>query len=285
MLLLLNLYTKILKKLAKSIILAKIFFMDELFAQNIKYLRKSKGLTQDQLADKIGVNRAMIGSYEEGRAIPKLSAMRMLAHYFGVSIDGLLNTDISAQTGKSTNADLQGSNLRVLNTIVDRDNQELITLVPVKASAGYLNGYADPDYVETLPRFTLPLPEVSKARTYRAFQINGDSMEPIPSGAYIISEYVQNFEDIREGKTYILLTNNEGVVYKRVYKQNDAELLLKSDNPSYESYIVDLQNVVEAWKALGYICFSLPEPEDMSISKLTNLYFEMKKEVEQMKKK
>jgi transcriptional regulator with XRE-family HTH domain len=279
-----NFNTKILIFLALFIILAKIFFMDELLGCNIKYLRKTKGITQDVLADKIGVNRAMIGSYEEGRAIPKLSAMRMLAHYFNVSIDDLINANLSDRENKSTSTDSKGSGLRILNTIVDRNNQELITLVPVKASAGYLNGYADPDYVENLPQFTLPLPELSKERTYRAFQIKGDSMEPIPSGSYIIGEYLQNWNDIKEGKPYVLLTRDEGVVYKRVYKQSNDVLLLKSDNPQYEPFAVGVDSIVEVWKALGYICLSLPEPDEMSMAKLTSMFHEMKKEVETLKK-
>ena len=53
--------------------------MENIFGSNLKFLRKAKGLTQDQLADKLGINRAMIGSYEENRAIPKLNAMQDIA--------------------------------------------------------------------------------------------------------------------------------------------------------------------------------------------------------------
>lgn len=257
--------------------------MDELLSLNIKYLRKSKGLTQDQLADKIGVNRAMIGSYEEGRAIPKLSALTAIAHYFNISVDNLINKDLSKDDFPD-DAEIKGSKLRVLSTIVDRENQEFITLVPVKASAGYLNGYADPDYIEKLPRFSLPLPELSKERTYRAFQIKGDSMEPISSGTYIICEYVQNWEDIKNGKSYVLLTRDEGVVYKRVYVKENYELLLKSDNPTYQPYSIMLNTVMEIWRAVGYICLTLPELDDMTIGKLTLMMQQMKSEINELKR-
>lgn len=68
--------------------------MENLFANNLRYLRKAKGLTQDQMADKIGVNRAMIGSYEEGRAVPKVAALQDIAHYFGVSLDALVGSNL-----------------------------------------------------------------------------------------------------------------------------------------------------------------------------------------------
>lgn len=259
--------------------------MKNLLASNIKFLRKNKNLTQDELADKVGVNRAMIGSYEEGRAIPKLQVLQAFSHYFGVTLDALILNDLDTPSEKAMQPDEQGSNLRVLSTIVDRENNELITLVTVKAAAGYLNGYADPDYVDTLPRFSLPFQEIAKERTYRAFQISGDSMDPIPSGAYIISEYVQDWHNINDGKTYILVTRDEGVVYKRVYMHPSGELFLKSDNPQYDAYSVHMSRLLEVWKAVGYICTSIPEPDTVSLSKLSSMMLEMKREIDGLKAK
>jgi transcriptional regulator with XRE-family HTH domain len=261
--------------------------MNNLLGLNIKYLRKVRNLTQDQFADKIGANRAMIGSYEEGRAAPKLSALRTISHYFNVSIDDLVNTDLSSDTNNKKDAhyiDATGKGLRILTTLVDRDNKELITLVPVKASAGYMKGYADPDFIETLPRFNLPLPDISKERTYRAFQINGDSMEPLPSGSYIICEYLHNWNEIKNGKTYVLVTQHDGVVYKRVFINDNATLLLKSDNPEYTPYMVFVNTLSEVWKALGYICFSLPEPDEMHLGKLTAMVYKMQGELDELRK-
>ena len=261
--------------------------MDNLLGNNIRHLRKTRGLTQDQLADKIGVNRAMIGSYEEGRAVPKLSALRILSHYFSISIDDLVNMDLNTVKGNTENSpsvDLTGKGLRVLTTLVDRDNRELITLVPVKASAGYTKGYADPDFIDTLPRFNLPLPELAYERTYRAFQTEGNSMEPVPSGSYIICEYLQNWNDIKDGKTYILVTREEGIVYKRLFSNDNDTLMLKSDNPEYTPYTIPVNSVSEVWKALGYICFTLPGPDEMHLGKLTAMVYKMQNELDKLKK-
>ena len=262
--------------------------MSKQLGLNIKYLRKVRNLTQDQLADKIGVNRAMIGSYEEGRAVPKLPALQILSHYFNVSIDSLVNVDLSTESssaGETQNIDSVGKNLRILTTLVDRNDKELITLVPVKASAGYAKGYSDPDYVETLPKFSLPFTELSRERTYRAFQISGNSMEPIPSGAYIICEYLQNWSDVKGGKTYIVVTKDDGVVYKRLYNNDNDTLLLKSDNPEYNPYTIPLNSISEIWKALGYISFSLPEPDEMHLGKLAAMVYKMQTELDELKKK
>ncbi len=261
--------------------------MDNILGLNIKHLRKVRDLTQDQLADKIGINRAMIGSYEEGRAIPRIPLLRTLSHYFDVTIDDLVNTDLSSgkeESGIDRTIDITGKGLRVITTIVDRDNHELITLVPVKASAGYMNGYADPDFIDTLPRFSLPFPEIARERTYRAFQINGNSMEPVPAGSYIICEYLQSWNDIKDGKAYVLVTRDDGVVYKRLFNNDDGTLLLKSDNPEYEPYTVQMDAVSEVWKALGYISFSLPEPDEMHIGKLSAMVYRMQNELDELKR-
>lgn len=258
---------------------------------NIKFLRKQKKLTQEELSKKIGVNRSMIGSYEEGRAKPKLSSIQIIAHYFKLGVDDLINKDlrldINSKKNKLSGKDIKGSSLRILSTIVDHDNNELITVVPFKATAGYLNGFSDPDYVESLPKFALPLPELSPNRTYRVFQIKGNSMEPVAEGSYIICEYVQHWQEIKDGKTYILLIKEEGLVYKRVFNriEENGELMLKSDNPEYEIYSVKIDNVSEAWKALGYLSFKLPEPDEVSLHKISHLVSEMKKDIEILKSK
>jgi len=174
----------------------------------------------------------------------------------------------------------------VLSTIVDKNNKELITVVPIKAAAGYLNGYADPEYIEELPVFDFPLKEISAERTYRIFQIQGDSMEPLPSASYIITEYVDNWNAIKDGKTYIILTKEDGLVYKRIYNhiEEKNQLELVSDNHLYAPYNINIEVVLEVWKALGYISFELPEPNVSSIAKLTNMLYELKTEVEQLKK-
>jgi len=256
---------------------------------NIKFLRKQKNLTQEELSKKIGVNRSMIGSYEEDRAKPKLSSIQLLSHFFKIGVDDLVNKDLRKKTGSknknSAGNDIKGTSLRVLSTIVDNENNELITVVPVKAAAGYLKGFSDPEYIEKLPKFALPLHELSQNRTYRVFQIKGNSMEPVAEGSYIICEYVQDWHEIKNGKTYILLTKDEGMVYKRVYNriEEKGELILRSDNPEYEPYTVNIDNISEAWKALGYMSFNLPEPDEVSLHKLSHLVSEMKKDIEKLK--
>jgi transcriptional regulator with XRE-family HTH domain len=247
--------------------------------QNIRFLRKQKGLTQGQLADELGIKRSLIGAYEEGRAVPKLLVIQQLSLLFGLSIDRLLTVDLSREKV------LPGSDFRVLSTVVDSNNEERISIVPVKASAGYLNGLADPEYVAELPHFALPVSELSQGLTYRVFQIKGDSMLPVPPGSYIFCSYVESFSGIRDGKPYIVITADEGIVYKRVYNHvaDDGTLLLKSDNEEYEPYSIQANTVLEVWQALGFLTFELPEPEKIDMGKLSSMVFKMQDEINRLK--
>ena len=82
-----------------------------------------------------------------------------------------------------------------------------IQFVPVKAAAGYLAGYADPEFVDELNTFTLPM---LAPGTYRAFEIIGDSMLPTPSGSVIVGEKVESLEHVKSSNTYIVISRQEG---------------------------------------------------------------------------
>jgi len=146
----------------------------------------------------------------------------------------------------------------VLTVAITDEGDEYITAVPIPASAGYMNGYADPEYIEELPRFKLPM--VNKGRTSRIFQIKGDSMLPIRSGSYVIAEYLQDWHQLIDDEAYIILTKEDGIVYKRVENRipEDKKLILKSDNPEYLPFEVSIYDVLEIWRAKGFMSFDLP---------------------------
>lgn len=252
--------------------------------RNIKFLRKKNGLTQDDLAKKTGVKRSQIGSYEEGRAVPKLNLLQFMANYFGLTIDDLVNKALwnREEISPSNRFAENTNNLRILTTVVNESNEERFALVPQKATAGYTTGYADPDYVEKLPIFDLPLPEFKNGGTYRVFQISGESMEPVPSGAYIIGEFLSGINDIAYGEPHILVTQTDGIVYKRIEQEadNEEKLLLKSDNPEFKAYTVNLKDVHELWKAVGFISTQLPHSADISRNKIQHLISDLRDELD-----
>ena len=255
-------------------------------ALNIRSQRKIRALTQEELANKIGLTRSIIGAYEEGRAEPKLSTLQNLAYFFDITVDALLNSDLSKAEGESSSeTDAKGVSLRILPVITNQENKEFITIVPKKAAAGYLTGYSDPEFLEELPQFGLPLAELSQNRTYRLFQIMGDSMNPIVSDSYVICEYIQNWLEVKDNKCYVVLTKDDGIVYKRLLNKIDErnEFILRSDNPEYQPYSLHLDSILEIWKAVGYLSFELPNSDDQSLDKLSSIVMELKRDMNKLK--
>lgn len=248
-----------------------------IIANNLKYLRKKKKLTQQQFADALDIKRASVGAYEEGRAEPKYDLLDKIAEFYELSMDELIKEEINDQWKPGSKG--KASNVRVLSITVDQEDNENIELVPVKASAGYLNGFSDPEYLADLPRFNLPM---FRQGTYRAFEITGDSMLPLPSGSVVIAEYVEDWDSIKAGQTYVVISNNEGVVYKRIGQKfkDEKGLQLVSDNKVYDPYWVKSEEILEVWKAKGFISTELPEPNpEPTIESLSTMIAQMQRSI------
>lgn len=237
------------------------------FASNIKFLRKRKGRTQDDVAAALDLKRSTLSGYENGVAQPGIDILVSFSGYFNMSIDTLLKIDIAklsdSQLGeleRGYDAYIKGSNLRVLTTTVNSGNRENIELVTEKAKAGYTTGYADPEYIGDLPVFNLPF--LSDKRKYRTFQLKGDSMFPIPDGSWVTGEFVQDWTELMSGKAYIVFTLDDGIVFKIVENniRKNGRLTLFSLNPLYEPYEIHIKEVKEIWKFVNYISSELPEP-------------------------
>ncbi|MCC5931036.1 MAG: LexA family transcriptional regulator [Cyclobacteriaceae bacterium] len=258
--------------------------MSNLIGNNIRILRKQLSFTQEQLAEKIGIKRSLIGAYEEGRAEPRLNTLQRMADLFSVSVDLLIGHDFATHRGQMPDRQ-EGSPLRVLSITLDKNDRENIELVPQKAAAGYLNGYADPEYIEELPRFQLPF--LPANQTYRAFEISGDSMLPLQPGTIVIGSYVDDVRQIKNGHTYIVMSQQEGVVYKRIYKTDDpGQIRLVSDNTVFEPYNIQLGEVIELWEARAFISQAFPDPgatEQLSLQKIAGIVMDLQKEVIKLK--
>jgi len=209
--------------------------------QNIKYLRKLRGWTQEEFANKLGIKRSLVGAYEEERAEPRLEVLETVSEIFKVSLDELFLQNLSETTGSSYLAKRRQMKMMTAE-------RNLIHFVPVKAAAGYLAGYGDSEFIDELNTFTLPM---LSGGSYRAFEIIGDSMMPTPSGSIIVGEKVDDLESVKNNSPYIVVSHSEGIVYKRIIKnnKNKNKITLVSDNPAFQPYQVQTADVLEMWQA------------------------------------
>jgi transcriptional regulator with XRE-family HTH domain len=250
--------------------------MSQSFAgKNLKYLRKLRGLTQEEFAMKLNIKRSLLGAYEEERAEPRIDVLELVSDSFKISLDELLRKDLS---------EVKGSYLvkRRQQKLMSENN--LIQFVPVKAAAGYLAGYADQEFIDELNTFTLPM---LGAGQYRAFEIVGDSMLPTPSGSIIVGEKVENNADhLKNNQAYIVVSRNEGIVYKRIVKNNRAKnkLTMVSDNPSYQPYQINAEDIIELWQAQMVISRITAQPA-WDMNQLASLVNNLQEQVSTLKKR
>ncbi len=242
--------------------------------KNLKYLRKLRGWTQEEFAQKLRIKRSLLGAYEEERADPRIDVLEAVADMFKLSLDELLRKDLSETKG---------------NYISRRRAQKLaagradIPFVPVKAAAGYLAGFADPEFVDELNTFTLPM---LTGGDYRAFEIVGDSMMPTPSGSVIVGEKVESLEDLKNNNTYVVVSKTDGFVYKRVLKNNRQKYkyTLVSDNPAYQPYSVNAEDILEVWQA-QMILSKANQQQRWDVNQLAGLVNDLQQQVSVLKKR
>lgn len=244
--------------------------------QNMKYLRKLRGWTQEEFATKLGIKRSLIGAYEEERADPRLDVLEIVSDLFKLSLDELLLKDVS-NTGNNYLSKRRQQKMMTAE-------RNLIHFVPVKAAAGYLAGYADSEFIDELNTFTLPM---LAGGNYRAFEIIGDSMLPTPSGSIIVGEKAEgNTEDIKNNQAYIVVSRNEGIVYKRIVKNNKSKskLTLVSDNPQYQPYQVNAEDIVELWQA-QMVLSKVSQQQRWDMDSLASMVSNLQNQVSSLKKK
>jgi transcriptional regulator with XRE-family HTH domain len=242
--------------------------------KNLKYLRKLRGWTQEEFAQKLRIKRSLLGAYEEERADPRIDILEVVADMFKLTLDDLLRKDVSDNKN---------------NYLARRRAQKMaqgradIPFVPVKAAAGYLAGYGDPEFIDELNTFTLPM---LAGGDYRAFEIVGDSMMPTPSGSVIVGERVQQLDDVKTNQTYIVVSKTEGIVYKRMMKNSRQKnkYTLVSDNPAYQPYMVNAEDILEVWQAQMIISKANTQ-QRWDVNQLASLVNNLQQQVSSIKKR
>ncbi|MNS11902.1 putative HTH-type transcriptional regulator [compost metagenome] len=262
--------------------------MENTFCLNLKYLRKKNGKTQSELASEFGKTNTAISNWEKKLTEPSISELLKISRYFGISTDDLLISDLAKgnliEKSQKKDNDQKGNlignpsgNLieekEVKNTgitvaegqklgyhfgapkvvVARNDGNENIVHVAVRARAGYLNGYGDAEYIESLPSYSLP---GLKNATFRSFEVEGHSMKPtLLNHDYVVGEWCESADDIREGRVHIIVTHSMGVVIKRVLNRikDRGKLYLKSDNivnkDEYPTIHLDPEDIKEIWYA------------------------------------
>ena len=270
------------KKLGKKI------FMMKSFGAILKELREQKGLNQEELAQKVGISRATLSDYERDKTEPNFSTLLEIAKEFGISTDELLGNLIAKDgslkkrekgnvkgnlkgnliaTSQANEPQITGWNRMPKVVTVDTQGNDNVVMVPIRARAGYLAGYEDTEFIQSLPTYRLP--GLSHG-TYRMFEIYGQSMVPTyHESDIVISRFVENLLEIRDDRVYIVVTKRDGIVAKRVINrvQIEGKLILNSDNQrhpgEYPPIVINPEDILEIWYAVAFMSRQMRKPGEM----------------------
>jgi len=246
-------------------------------SDNLRFLRAGKQLSQQKVADLLMITRVRYAKYEDGTSEPPIEILMRISKYFIISIDLLVAVDLRKYPLEEM---LNLPDNRILVPItVDSSGNNQIEIIPQKASMGYLNGYADPEYIENLQTISLPFLHNGK---YRAFPVQGDSMPPYKDGAYIVGKYIEDLSELKTDKTYIFITVNDGITYKRFQFHEADGICVKADNNFYEPYKIPLTEIKELWEFACSISTQEYEPEEFAQLSIQNLFVEIKDDIRKM---
>jgi transcriptional regulator with XRE-family HTH domain len=217
-------------------------------SDNLKWLRSKQNLSQQEAADGMELPVDRYKKYEYGKNTPPAETLLIISRYYHISIDLLLTVDLKKISIDSL-LRLEDNRI-VLPITIDRNGDNLIEIVTHKAKAGYAaGGYADFTFISELDHIHLPW--LNKNEKYRTFPVDGDSMPPHNNKSYIVGKYIEKLGDVVGGKTYIIITKNQEMVYKRLSKNGDTTFVLNSDNSFYSPYEIKFSQIAEIWEYAG----------------------------------
>ncbi|SEC38188.1 Peptidase S24-like [Tenacibaculum sp. MAR_2009_124] len=241
-------------------------------SQRITAIRDTFNLNNFSFSKRIGVTGTTVDSIINGRPQPDGSRKRTKPGYdvltaiineFDINPDYLFGKSDTMLKSDTTQIQTYSGVPQVV--AVNPTGNENIIYVPIQARAGYLNGYGDANYIEQLPSFHMP--HLNNG-TYRCFEVQGNSMvRTFFDGDLVFGKYVENLHDIKDGRVYIIVTKNDGIVLKRVINRIEerSKLILKSDNKTgnYPTYTINAEEIMEVWYVTMFASKQMPEPVDV----------------------
>ncbi|GIM53721.1 S24 family peptidase [Capnocytophaga cynodegmi] len=250
----------------------------------IKEFIDYKGLSVRKFEENVGFsNGAFASQYKNNKSIGSDKIENILRFYPEINTEWLLlgkgemlKSETQPPVEIITPTKVKGRDLMPKVVVVDDADNDRIPLVPVKAQAGYLNGYGDPEYIEKLPTYSVP---TLRNGTYRMFQVGGHSMYPtLQNNSYVVGEFVENWEQMSDNRIYVVVTSTEGIIVKRVINRlkEYESLYCKSDNRDYPHISVNVQDIKEVWECKMHLSFEFLDPVT-NYQKIADLEIEMLK--------
>ncbi|MDO5016564.1 MAG: XRE family transcriptional regulator [Eubacteriales bacterium] len=240
------------------------------FGQRLKTAREAQGLSQQDLAEKVGTSKSMISAYENGQSDPRQSVIPVLAKSLRVSIEWLITgesnhtnnyrAEISLQIYQTVNlmgemnSDgqdkvldqaklLKQSGLYDAEKVIEFNEEQFVSLYTIgSAAAG--SGFTYGDEINNYR--VIMTTEIPKHDF--TIDVVGDSMFPTIYDGDVA--FVKQTVDHIDKRIYVLDIDGETVIKRVVF--GDNEITLISDNPDWDDRIVTGQELAST-RLLGEV--------------------------------
>ena len=218
----------------------------------LRVVRKSREMTQQEMADLLNVSRPLIMQLEGGRHQPSSEALETIVRKLGISRNWLWFGAGPMEAGSPTEGDI-----RVIRDLEGAAYLD-VPLVSIKVRGSFLDLMDDGGGIEQfesldIARIYDPTPEMLKSGTL-GFEIDGDSMEPqLRTGMKVVGTWVDlsNVKYMTSG-VYVVAFGNQ-LTIKRVKSNEVMErgiLTLHADNPNAGTLPVAAENIRYVWKVV-----------------------------------
>lgn len=208
-----------------------------LISLNIKHLVEGSNLTKDAFGKLFGLNRGAIGTYIEGKALPKIETLQKISAHFNISIDDLVNLEIK-NNKPETLLKQTGS--------TKKDNYIELPYVSLAARATFS---VSCDIVhESQETYNTYRNSTFDYNNVKVLEVNGDNMEPtLVSGEKVLIREVDSSKwEYFTGLAAVAFKYM--FVIKRITWNSGGILTLSSDNPLGGSFDVKLDDICSIYK-------------------------------------
>jgi hypothetical protein len=116
---------------------------------------------------------------------------------------------------------------------------------------------------------------------HKAFSIKDDSMPPLCKGNIIVCKHIESPDEIRDGDTHVIITKSNGIVYKRVKRDQHKPgvITLVSDSRFYVPYDVRVPDIQEIWEFVCTLNIGSYKPEEINFASVMRMLRELKVEI------
>lgn len=241
-------------------------------AHNLLEIRDLTALNQTDFAKRLGISREVVNKMESGKMkVSKRTAARLQKFLQENPVEA--NTGDVNILGKSSQVgEKRPKGISFQKQLLQDKNSSssyLVPLVGIKAQAGYVKGFEQVDFMDTLDQYSLPPGVNPIGAVWRYFEIDGDSMEPtLSSGDVVLATMVpyEDWTDIKNFCVYVILTVDQ-LLIKRLYKKSAGEWVMISDNEeAAPQKLMNTEEVKQLWLMRRHIRSKAPVPKEFKIT-------------------